>query len=55
VADARVRLEELRGCALDESGVDNLCARLAAGGAAVRRAVLRDDTHILGWTVDADA
>ena len=55
LADSRVRLDELRRCALDDAGADTLCARLSAGGASVRHAVLRDGEHVLGWAVAADA
>jgi SAM-dependent methyltransferase len=54
LADARLRLDELRGCALDLAGAEALCTRLRAGGGQVRSAVLRDGDHVLGWAVEAD-
>lgn len=48
--DARLRLQELRGHALDESAATALAHRLAAGG-SYQLAPLSDRGELMGWTL----
>jgi SAM-dependent methyltransferase len=49
--DSRVRLEELVTCALDTAAVESLVERLAAPGARVGVAGLREGPWLMGWAL----
>lgn len=54
LADSRLRLQELRACALDEPAAQTLCARLAAAGLRPALAPLHEGAHLMGWALLAE-
>lgn len=51
--DSRLRLQELRACALDEAAARALADRLAAAGLRPVLAGLQEGPHAMGWTLEA--
>lgn len=54
LGDSRLRLQELRDCALDAAAAQGLCARIAAAGLQAALAPLREGSHLMGWTLRAE-
>ena len=49
--DARLRLEELRRCALDAPALQGWVQRLQRHGLTVETATLAEGAHLMGWTL----
>lgn len=54
LADSRLRLQELRDCALDDTAAQALRDRLAAAGLRTVLAPLHEGPHLMGWTLLAE-
>jgi SAM-dependent methyltransferase len=54
LADARLRLRELRDCALDAPAAATLAEALAAASSTPTLDTLRDGSHLMGWTLRID-
>ncbi|MES2321815.1 MAG: class I SAM-dependent methyltransferase [Pseudomonadota bacterium] len=54
LTDAKVRLQELRDYALDQAGVEALCAALARGAVKAEFAPIQDQSELMGWIVAID-
>lgn len=54
MADARLRLQELRSHATTPAMLESLCEQLCSAGGTVLHGEVREQGHLMGWFVTAD-